>query len=78
VIFEGEDFSCSPMIAIDSDDSLRSLLGFLTLKPGDTDRDYFDDYTPEQLAFAENEAESLSIWALECECPQFVDWEGGA
>lgn len=58
-IFEGEDFSCSPMVAIDSDDSVRSLMGFLTLRPGDTDEEYFDKYTPEQLDYAETHAERL-------------------
>jgi hypothetical protein len=58
-IFEGEDFSCSPMDAIDSDASVRALMGFLTLRPGDTDEEYFERYTPEQLAFAETHAESL-------------------
>jgi hypothetical protein len=63
VLFEAEDYGCSPMIPIDSDDSVRSLLGFLTLRPGDTDSDYFDSYTPEQLAWAESEAETLQLWA---------------
>lgn len=52
VLFEGEDFGCSPLHAIDSDASLRAILGFLTLKYGDTDRDYFDDYTGPQLEFS--------------------------
>ncbi len=65
VLFEGSDFACSPMICVDSDDCLRSLLGFLTLKPGDTDRDYFDNYTPAQMAFAEGPAESLSLWSMD-------------
>jgi hypothetical protein len=67
VIFTGSDFGCSPMHAIDSDATLRSLLGFLMLKPGDTESDYFTDYTPEQMAFAESDAESLSIWAMEAD-----------
>ena len=49
----------SPLCAIDSDESLRDLLGFLTLRPGDTDSDYFEEYTPEQMAFAES---------YDCEC----------
>jgi hypothetical protein len=31
------------------------------MRPGDTDRDYFADYTPEQLAWAEQHGEALSI-----------------
>jgi hypothetical protein len=63
VIFEGEDFGCSPMHAIDSNEALRGILGFLTLQPGDTDDEYFEDYTPEQMEFAETHAEELSLWA---------------
>lgn len=77
VLFKGEDFGCSPLHAIDSDETLRSILGFLTLRPGDTDADYFADYTPEQLSFAEGEAESLSLWGmddLEDGLPEFLDW----
>ena len=64
-LFSGEDFHCSPCCAVDSDKTLRSLLGFLTLKPGDTDKEYFDDYTDEQMAFAEGEAEEIGLWALD-------------
>jgi hypothetical protein len=54
VLFRGDDFGPSPMHADDSDETLRGLLGFLTLRPGDTDRDYFADYTPAQRAFSES------------------------
>ncbi len=64
-IFVGEDFCCAPGFASDSDDSLRSLLGFLTLKPGDTDSEYFESYTDEQRAFASSHGEELSPWSWE-------------
>lgn len=64
-LFSGEDFHCSPCYAVDSDKTLRSLLCFLTLKPGDTDPDYFDEYTAEQMAFAQGEAEEIGFWALD-------------
>ncbi len=35
-------------------------MGFLTLRPGDTDPDYFEDYTPEQHAYCDAHAEALS------------------
>lgn len=54
VIFTGEDCGVSPMHAVDSDDALRGLLVFLTLQPGDTDTEYFADYTEAQMAFAES------------------------
>lgn len=59
-VFEGEDFCCSPLYAIDSDEAVYGLLGFLTLRPGDTDSEYFEDYTPRQLEFCEEHAEALS------------------
>lgn len=64
-LFTGADYGCSPMHAIDSDESLRGLLGFLTLKPGDTDDEYFASYTADQLDFAETVAEELSMFGFE-------------
>lgn len=64
VIFTGDDYSPSPMHCDDSDDSIASLLGFLTVKPGDTDRDYFEDYTERQLQFCAEHAEALSVEAI--------------
>ncbi len=60
VLFEGEDFGCSPLHAIDSDAAVASLMAFLTLRPGDTDAEYFEDYTPAQLAYCSEHAEALS------------------
>lgn len=67
VIFDGGDFHGSPMHADDSDASVASLLSFLTLRPGDTDAEYFDGYTDAQLAFADEHAETLSciVYAVE-------------
>ena len=67
VVFAGEDFYCSPCYAIDSDDCLRSILGFLTLRPGDTDDEYFEKYTPEQLAWAIENGEYAGLWAQDDE-----------
>lgn len=52
VLFAGSDFGPSPMHADDADATLRGRLGFLTLRPGDTDAEYFAEYSPAQLAFA--------------------------
>lgn len=61
VLFEGADYGVAPAHAVDSDAALLGLLAFLTLKPGDTDSDYFEDYTPEQMSWAtSSECESLS------------------
>lgn len=60
VLFEGEDFGCSPLHAIDSDDAVVSLMAFLTCRPGDTDAEYFASYTPKQLAYCSEHAEALA------------------
>ncbi len=80
-LFSGEEFGCAPADCIDSDACLRGILGFLTLRPGDTDREYFDAYTPAQLEWAKHgDAEELSLWTLEAQegdeypPPAFVDW----
>ena len=77
-LFNGDDFGCSPMDSIDGDACLRGLLGFLTLKPGDTDDEYFEKYKPSQMEFAEGDAEDLQMWSLEpdgeCEAMPFEDW----
>ena len=61
VIFQGRDFRPSPLYAIDSDETIKDLMGFLTLKPGDTDKEYFQDYTTEQMNFCEQFAEDLQM-----------------
>ena len=65
ILFAGSDFACSPMRAIDSDETIGALLGFLTLRPGDTDREYFENYTPEQMDFAQGDAEYLQLYVYE-------------
>lgn len=70
-IFTGEDFGSSPLHAIDSLDTVYSLLGFLTLQPGDTDDDHFEKYTPEQIAWAgSNDAEEIRMLANDRETKQ--------
>ena len=61
LIFQNEDFAVSPLHAIDSDATIAALMNFLTLRPGDTDAEYFSSYTAEQLEFAETYAEALSV-----------------
>ena len=58
-IFRGADFGSSPMHAVDSPETRKALMGFLCLRPGDTDREYFDDYTEVQWDFANLHAETL-------------------
>jgi hypothetical protein len=63
LVFEGGDFAGSPLHADDSDETVAALLSFLSLRPGDTDRDYFASYTPEQLSWAEANGEELALEA---------------
>lgn len=77
-LFVGADFTSPAGYAIDSDATLRSLMGFLTLRPGDTDSDYFAEYTEAQLAFCADDAEYMAEYGMEVcardeSLPNFVD-----
>lgn len=61
VLFYGSDFYCSPLHATDSDETVKAIMGFLTLRPGDTDNDYFSGYTDLQKDYCENYAEYLAM-----------------
>lgn len=67
LVFEGEDFCCSPCHSVDSNRTVASLLTFLALRPGDTDREYFDTYTEQQMDFAMEHGEMLWMCAWELE-----------
>lgn len=56
-IFYGNDYSPSP--GADDADIIGQLLDFLSLRKGDTDDEYFKDYTPEQLLWVEEYADEL-------------------
>jgi hypothetical protein len=60
VIFEANDYGRAPGDTEDGNGTVVGIMTFLTLRPGDTDADYFKDYTPEQTAFASEHAEWLS------------------
>jgi hypothetical protein len=72
-LFEGTDFHCSPVEASDSDATLRSLLGYITLRPGDTDEEFFYDYSEAQMEFARGDAEELQMYTFEDEPLAFTD-----
>jgi hypothetical protein len=40
----------------DNENVIEAIMGFVTLRPGDTDAEHFDNYTPEQLAFCHSAA----------------------
>jgi len=56
-IFSGADYS--GWHCIDSDQAVEGIMGFLTLRPGDTDADYFANYTDRQREFCDRYAETL-------------------
>jgi hypothetical protein len=57
ILFEGEDFFTPN--AVDSNQTVAAIMNFLCLKPGDTDSEYFEHYTPAQLEFATTHGETL-------------------
>jgi hypothetical protein len=66
VLFEGDDFGASPLHEPESRESAIALLGFLTLRKGDTDEEYFDNYTPAQLEFSQSfDCENLQLYTLD-------------
>lgn len=68
LIFQGEDFHSSPMHAIDSLNVVEAILSFLTLKQGDVESEYFDEYTPTQLEWSRgSRCEELNRIQLELE-----------
>lgn len=71
LIFEGDSFSPSPQFPPLSDDSVMALISFLTLQPGDTDEEYFKDYTPEQFSWCISErADELRQILMDYENPE--------
>lgn len=57
VQFIGNQYRPSPFALKDETKILDGLLEFICLKPGDTDKEYFDSYTADQI-----------IWANSFEC----------
>jgi hypothetical protein len=64
-IFEASDFSAGTDLSYG--EAARAILGFLTLQEGDTDSEYFENYTFEQVAWRDEYAENLSLFALDPE-----------
>lgn len=62
-IFEGADFSAGTELTYG--EAARGIVGFLTLREGDTDSEYFDHYTPDQIAWRDECAEGLAMFGME-------------
>lgn len=64
-IFSGDDFYPAPSFDPEGPKSAEALLSFLTLCDGDTDDEYFENYTERQIDFRDSEAEDLYYWQEE-------------
>lgn len=64
-IFAGTDYGIPSGQTIDGDHAVRGILGFLSIRPGDTDAEFFDGYTERQLAWVDARAEELNLWGLD-------------
>lgn len=62
VIFDGIDFSTGSTDTYGG--AARGVLGFLTLRPGDADSEYFAGYTAEQVAWRDEHAEDLAGFSM--------------
>ena len=51
LIFEGDEIGVPADQSLDGDQTVRGVLGFLALRPGGVEPDYFAGYTPTQLAW---------------------------
>ena len=69
-IFSGFDYEV-PDFEDDPKKIVAGLLGWLSLQTGDTDAEFFDNYTEKQKAWMEDRAALLSMYAYE-----LAEWEG--
>jgi hypothetical protein len=60
--FVGSNFGCPKTTPIDSNQCLKSLCLFLSLRPGEVDSEYFENYTESQIHFLDY-AEEFGIAA---------------
>lgn len=61
IIFPKGSLYCAQHGASDGIEARENTLSLVAIKPGDTDEEYFSDYTPEQLAWCEKYGEELSM-----------------
>lgn len=71
-VFKGADYAPDASQTDDGDEAVAGLLHFLSLKPGDTDSEYFDSYTTEQMQFAILHGEELGTIARDMEDGSYV------
>ena len=64
LLFAGNDYHVSPMVREDSKSAIMELLAFMAVQPADVADEYFDRYTPAQLAFASSYDAELLGYAV--------------
>lgn len=52
-------------MTIDGDDAKELVASLFAMKPGDTDSEYFESYTPDQLEWAEQNGEELDLLKMD-------------
>lgn len=62
LIFHDDTFGPSPQHDDDSDETVGAILGWCSLRPGDTDCDYFENYNQVQWDFAILYGEQLAVY----------------
>lgn len=68
ILFHGDDYKPSPLNNIDSLEAMTDFLGFVCCKPGDTDDEYFKDYTEAQMKWANSsDCERLQVLVYDFE-----------
>ena len=66
-IFDGDDYCIPSSHEAFSLGAIEGILGFLSLRDGDTDDEYFDEYSERQLQWRDTRAEEAELYQLELE-----------
>jgi hypothetical protein len=61
VVFPKGQLTCALHAASDGIKAKGLVMSLVAMRPGDTDADYFADYTPDQLAWVTEHGEALSM-----------------
>lgn len=64
-LFYTEAFGCPMSQAVDSNETTLSILQFITMRPGDVENDYFEEYNENQLEFVDMFAEEINFRAMQ-------------
>lgn len=68
VLFSGNDLAPAPGFELSHRVVVSDVIGFLTLKKGDTDPEFFDNYTPDQMEWTRSDrCEELQMLGLDIE-----------